>query len=87
MFQVSKKDRRELKKREAEILERLGNDQEVRSSPMMNASNVSYELSERAAAAAWGGVAAMYQLARTAGLVVSLANTRAKETAARGAPT
>jgi hypothetical protein len=72
MIQVSKKDRRKLKKREAEIVERLANDQEVRSSPMMSASNVSYEVSGRVDATAWGGVAAMYQLARTVGLVASL---------------
>jgi len=72
MIQVSKKDRRKLKKREAEILERLANDHEVRLSPMMDASNVSYEVSGRADATAWGGVAAMYQLARRVGLVASL---------------
>jgi len=72
MIQVSKKDRKKLKKREAEILDRLANDQEVRSSPMMSASNVSYEVSGRVDATAWGGVAAMYQLARTVGLVASL---------------
>ena len=66
------KDRRKLKKREAEILERLANDHQVRSSPMMSATNVAYEVSARADATAWGGVAAMYQLARTVGLVASL---------------
>ena len=65
-------DRRKLKKREAEILERLANDHQVRSSPMMSATNVTYEVSARADATAWGGVAAMYQLARTVGLVASL---------------
>lgn len=72
MIQVSKKDRKKLKKREAEILERLANDHEFGSSPMMSATNVSYEVSGRVDATAWGGVASMYQLARTVGLVGSL---------------
>lgn len=72
MIQVSKKDRKNLKKREAEILDRLANDHEFGSSPMMSATNVSYEVSGRVDATAWGGVAAMYQLARTVGLVASL---------------
>lgn len=38
----------------------------------MSASNVSYEVSERVSATAWGGVAAMHQLARTIGLVEAL---------------
>ena len=72
MIQVKKKDRAKLKKREAEILERLLNEHEYRLSPMMSASNVSYEVSDRVEATAWGGVAAMHQLARTIGLVESL---------------
>ena len=72
MIQVSNKDRKKLKKREAEILERLANDHEFGSSRMMSATNVSYEVSGRVDATAWGGVAAMYQLARTVGLVESL---------------
>lgn len=72
MIQVSKKDRRKLKKREAEILERLANEHEVRPSPMMSASNVAYEVSDRVEATAWGGVAAMHQLARAIGLVEAL---------------
>jgi len=69
---VKKKDRTKLKKREAEILDRLANEHEVRSSPMMSASNVAYEVSGRVEATAWGGVAAMHQLARTIGLVEAL---------------
>lgn len=72
MIQVSNKDRKKLKKREAEILDRLANDHEFGSSRMMSATNVSYEVSGRVDATAWGGVAAMYQLARTVGLVESL---------------
>ena len=66
---MKKKDLKELKKREAEILDRLANEHEVRDTPMMSASNVVYEVSERTEATAWGGVAAMHQLARTVGLV------------------
>ena len=69
---MKKKDLKELKKREAEILERLANEHEFRSAPMMSASNVVYEVSERTEATAWGGVAAMHQLARTVGLVDAL---------------
>jgi len=69
---VKKKERKKLRKREAEILERLANEHEVRSSPMMSASNVAYEVSGRTEATAWGGVAAMHQLARTIGLVEAL---------------
>jgi hypothetical protein len=69
---VKKKDRRNLKKREAEILERLANEHEVRTSPMMSASNVACEVSARVEATAWGGVAAMHQLARAIGLVHAL---------------
>jgi len=71
-IQVKKKDRRKLKKREAEIVERLANEHEVGPSPMMSASNVVYEVSERVEATAWGGVAAMHQLARSIGLVDAL---------------
>jgi len=38
-------------------------------SPMMSACNVSCEVSNRVEATAWGGVAAMHQLARAIGLV------------------
>ena len=69
---MKKKDLKELKKREAEILDRLANEHEFRSAPMMSASNVVYEVSERTEATAWGGVAAMHQLARTVGLVDAL---------------
>jgi hypothetical protein len=69
---VKKTDRNKLKKREAEILERLANEHEVRESPMMSARNVAYEVSDRVEATAWGGVAAMHQLARTVGLVKAL---------------
>ena len=72
MIRVKKKDRRKLKKREQKILVRLANEHEVRPSPMMSASNVIYEVSDRVEATAWGGVAAMHQLARTVGLVEAL---------------
>lgn len=42
MIQVSKQDGRKLKKREAEILERLANEHEVRPSPMMSATRFSF---------------------------------------------
>ena len=60
LIRVRKKDREKLKKREAEILERLANEPEVRPSPMMGAVNVDYEVSDRVEATAWGGVAAMH---------------------------
>jgi len=69
---VKKKDQEKLKKREVKILERLENEHELRSSPMMSAANVAYEVSERTEATAWGGVAAMHQLARAIGLVEAL---------------
>ena len=69
---MKKKERKKLKKREAEILERLSNENEVRPSPMMSATNVAYEVSGRTDATAWGGVAAMHQLARSVGLVDAL---------------
>jgi hypothetical protein len=69
---VKKKDRRKLKKREAEIRDRLANEHDVRLSPVMGASNVLYEVSDRIHATAWGGVAAMHQLALAIGLVNSL---------------
>lgn len=69
---MKKRDQRNLKEREVKILERLANDHEVRLSPMMDTSNVSYEVSGRTDATAWGGVAALYQLACTVGLVESL---------------
>lgn len=69
---MKKKDRKALKIRESEICERLANEHEVRSSPMMSASNVSYEVMERLEATAWGGVSAMHQLAQRIGLVHSL---------------
>ena len=69
---MNKKNRRTLKKGEAEIRERLANEHEVRPSPMMSAGNVAYEVSERVEATSWGGVAAMHQLARTVGLVEAL---------------
>ena len=72
MIQVRKRDEAKLKKREAEIRERLANSHEVRPSPMLSASNVVYEVSDRTDATAWGGVAAMYQLACAVGLVESL---------------
>ncbi len=72
---MKKEDRKKLKKRETEILERLANEHEVRPSPMMSATNVAYEVSERVEATAWGGVAAMHQLARTVGLVKALDET------------
>jgi hypothetical protein len=72
MIQVKKKDRKKLKKREEKILERLANEHEVRESPMMSASNVSYEVSERVEATAWGGVAAMHQLSLAIGLTQAL---------------
>ncbi len=52
MIRVKKKDRRKLKKREAEIHDRLANEQEYRSEPMMSAANVLYEVSERIEATA-----------------------------------
>ena len=69
---MNKKDRKKLKKREAEILERLANEHEVLVSPMMSAANVVYEVSDRTEATLFGGVAAMHQLARTIGLVKML---------------
>ena len=69
---MKKKDRKKLQKREAEILERLANEPEVRSTPMMNTDRVVYEVSDRIEATAWGGVAAMHQLARAVGLVDAL---------------
>ena len=72
MIRVKKKDRKRLNKREVEILERLANEHEVGPSPMMGASNVAYEVSGRVEATAWGGVAAMHQLARAIGLVEAL---------------
>lgn len=69
---MKQKDLKKLKKREAEILDRLSNEHEVCSVPVMSASNVVYEVSERTEATAWGGVAAMHQLARTVGLVEAL---------------
>ncbi len=69
---MNKKERRKLKKRQAQILERLSNEPEYRTIPMMSASNITYEVSERVDATAWGGVAAMHQLALTVGLVESL---------------
>ncbi len=66
---MKKKERKKLKKRETEILERLANEHEARVSPMMAATNVSYEVSGRIDATSWGGVAAMHQLARMIGLV------------------
>ena len=69
---MKKKDGKRLEQRETEILERLANTHEVRLSPMLEATNVAYEVSGRADATAWGGVASMYQLARTVGLVESL---------------
>ena len=72
MIQVKKNDKGKLKKREVDILERLANGHEVRRSPMMGTAHVVYEVSDRVEATAWGGVAAMYQLACTVGLVESL---------------
>lgn len=72
MIQVKKRDQEKLKKRELKLLKRLENEHELRSSPMMNASNALYEVSERVEATAWGGVAAMYQLAQCIGLVKGL---------------
>lgn len=69
---MKNKDRNKLKKREAKILERLANEHDVRRTPMMSASNVAYEVSDRTEATSWGGVAAMHQLARTVGLVEAL---------------
>ena len=69
---MNKKNRRTLKKGEAEIRERLANEHEVRPSPMLSATNVAYEVSDRVEATSWGGVAAMHQLARTVGLVEAL---------------
>lgn len=69
---MKRKERRELERRRKKILERLSNEPEYRISPMMSASNVSYEVSERVGATAWGGVAAMHQLARAIGLVDAL---------------
>ena len=69
---MKKEELKRLKKRETEILERLTNEHEVRFSPMMSATNVVYEVSDRTDATAWGGVAAMHQLARTVGLVEAL---------------
>ncbi len=66
---MKKKDRKKLKKREAEILERLANEHEVRVSPMMSAADVVYEVSDRTEATSFGGVPAMHQLARSIGLV------------------
>jgi len=68
VFRVKSKDLEKLKKREREILERLENTHEFRSSPMMSARNVVYEVSDRVQATAWGGVGAMYQMARSIGL-------------------
>jgi hypothetical protein len=69
---VKKRDREILRKREAEILERLANEPQVRALPMMNTDRVVYEVSDRIRATAWGGVAAMHQLARAVGLVEAL---------------
>ena len=69
---MKKRERQTLKKRQAQILERLANDHEVRPSPMMGATNVVYGVSDRVDATAWGGVAAMHQLARTVGLIKAL---------------
>jgi len=69
---VKKKDREILEKRELEILERLENEHVIRSSPMLGTPNLTYEMSDRTNATAWGGVAVMYELARRVGLVKSL---------------
>ena len=69
---MKNKDRKKLKKREAEILERLANEHDVRLSPMLSATNVAYEVADRADATSFGGVAAMHQLARSIGLVNAL---------------
>lgn len=69
---MNNKDRKKLKKRETEILERLGNEHYVRLSPMMSATNIAYEVADRVEATSFGGVAAMHQLARTVGLVDAL---------------
>lgn len=69
---MNKRDQVKLSKREAEILERLANEHEVRATPMLSATNIAYEVSGRIEATAWGGVAAMHQLARTIGLADAL---------------
>lgn len=69
---MKRNDLVKLEKRELAILERLENTHEFRSSPMMSASNVVYEVSDRVQATAWGGVGAMYQLARATGLIQAL---------------
>ena len=69
---MKRKDRERLQQRGAGILERLANEPEVRTTPMMSATNVAYEVSDRVEATAWGGVAAMHQLARAVGLVNAL---------------
>jgi hypothetical protein len=69
---VKKKDRRKLKKRAAEIVARLANEHTVLDDPMMGAANIVYEVSDRIEATAWGGVAAMHQLAQLIGLVQAL---------------
>jgi len=69
---VNKRDQVKLSKREVEILERLANEHEVRATPMLSATNIAYEVSGRIEATAWGGVAAMHQLASTIGLADAL---------------
>ena len=64
---------RQLQRRQRRILRRLENQPGVeRSEPMMTASNIHYEMSERVRGIAPGGIGAIHLLARKVGLITDI---------------
>ena len=68
-FRVNARIRKQIERRKRRIARRLDkNDNRGCSRPMMTASNIHYEIAERARATAAGGIGAMHLLVRKLGL-------------------
>src|SRR3978361_1783513 len=69
-FRVNANVHRQLSRRKRRILRRIENEPGVeRHQPMMTASNIHYEISDRVRAIAPGGIGAIHLLAQKLGLV------------------
>src|SRR5512143_4319802 len=72
-FRVNASVRRQLNRRQRRILRRLENKPGIeRPGPMMTASNIHYEMSDKVRGIAPGGIGALHLLARKVGLIQDL---------------
>ena len=70
---MSPKIHQQIARRKREVVRRLDkNDNRGRDRPVMTASNIHYEIADRARATAAGGIAAMHLMVRKLGLAAAI---------------